>query len=123
MRIEARKIFRTPKVFEVSSEGLCLSGHIIHKQGGLFCLEGRLVGEILLICDRSGEEFLHKVDEDLVLYISDGFWDTQSQRFESLDIIEFFDGFIDLDYILRSEIESIRLGYHTKEGEKDYGST
>lgn len=48
------------------------------------------------------------------MHISDGLWDTQSQSldFDNLDVIESFNGFIDLSEILRSEVESIRLDYH-----------
>lgn len=48
------------------------------------------------------------------MHISDGLWDTQSQSldFDNLDIIESFNGFIDLSEILRSEVESIKLDYH-----------
>ena len=91
-----------------------LSGEISAKSGNLFYLQARLAGDLKLVCDRSGEEFLQKIDEELVLYISDGMWDIQSQNFETFDVIEFFDGFIDLDYILESEIESIQSDYHIK---------
>lgn len=114
MRIQARKISSAPKAFELHSQGLCFKGEIFAKDRGLFCIDAHLAGEIALICDRSGEEFLQSIDEKLVLYIADGLWDTQSQRFEAFDVIECFDGFIDLDSILQSEIESIKLDYHSK---------
>ena len=34
---------------------------------------------------------------------------------QNLDVIEFFDGFIDLEFMFQSELESIQLDYHTKE--------
>lgn len=114
MQIQTRKISAAPKAFEVCAHGLRLKGELYAKERGLFCLEAKLEGEIKLICDRSGEAFMQAIDEALVLYISDGFWDTQSQRFEAFDVIECFDGFIDLDSILQSEIESIKLDYHYK---------
>lgn len=122
MQIQTRKITSTPKAFEVCADGLCLAGEIYAKERGLFCIDARLQGELELICDRSGEPFMQAIDEMLVLYISDGFWDTQSQRsgafdtgaLDALDVIECFDGLIDLDSILQSEIESIKLDYHYK---------
>lgn len=122
MQIQTRKISSAPKAFEVCMQGLCLKGELYAKNRGLFCLEAKLVGEIELVCDRSGETFIQAIDEALVLYISDGFWDTQSQRtgacettaLDALDVIECFDGLIDLDSILQSEIESIKLDYHYK---------
>lgn len=114
MRIQAKKISATPKPFELCAQGLCFKGEIFAKEKGLFCIDASLKGQIELICDRSGEEFLQEIDEKLVLYIADGFWDIQSQRFDALDVIECFDGFVDLDSILQSEIESIKLDYHNK---------
>lgn len=122
MKIQARKIYSTPKSFslekDIQGDIVKLSGEIQEARGqgqkGLFLLKGRLSGEITLVCDISGEEYQKKLDEELVLYISDGLWDAQSQSLETFDVIEFFDGFIDLDFILQSEIESIKLDYHHK---------
>ncbi len=117
MRIQARKIYSTPKSFSLEKDGVRLRGELKEaKQSkkGLFILQGRLEGKIKLVCDISGEEYEKELDEELVLYISDGLWDTQSQSLDTFDVIEFFDGFIDLDFILQSEIQSIKLDYHHK---------
>ncbi len=114
MRIQARKISSTPKSFSLQKDGISLNGYIKEVQKGLFILQGKLSGKISLICDISGEEYDKELDEDLVLHISDGLWDMQSQSLDTFDVIEFFDGFIDLDFILQSEIESIKLDYHHK---------
>lgn len=116
MKIEMRKITYTPKTFCLKSEGLSFYGEIFRKNHKLFEVKANLIGNIELICDYSGENFLKHLEENLVLYISDGLWDSQSQslKLEDFDIIEFFDGFVDLDYILQSEIESIKMDYHTK---------
>ncbi len=115
MRIQFRKIFSSSKVFNLQKEEVRFYGEIIAKSNRLFQLKGKIQGKLKVVCDRSGEEFLQEVDEDLVLYISDGIWDTQSQDSSAFDVVEFFDGFIDLDYILQSEIDSIQLDYHIKE--------
>ncbi|WP_394959807.1 hypothetical protein [uncultured Helicobacter sp.] len=122
MKIAFRKIASSPKTFSLKSDGLELSGTLVRVDSQICKLDGRLNGELELVCDRSGEVFMKHFDESLVLYISDGLWDTQSQsKLNSLDVIEFFDGFIDVEYILQSEIESIKMDYHIK-GER-YGSS
>ncbi len=114
MRIQFRKILSSSKVFDLQKEEIKFYGEIRAKSYKLFYLKGKIQGRLKVVCDISGEEFLQEIDEDLVLYISDGIWDTQSQDSSAFDVIEFFDGFIDLDYILQSEIDSIQLDYHTK---------
>ncbi|OBV29407.1 hypothetical protein BKN38_07290 [Helicobacter sp. CLO-3] len=115
MRIEMRKIHATPRDFRLEKDGVVFHGSISVKSQNLYLLQARLEGQISLVCDRSGEEFSKALNDDLVLYIADGFCDTQSQSFDTFDVIEFFDGFIDLDYILESEIASIQSDYHTKD--------
>ncbi|PAF44450.1 hypothetical protein [Helicobacter sp. 11S02596-1] len=117
MKIEMRKITQVPKVFSLESEGLVLRGEIARKSSKLFCMQANLNGSLELVCDISGESFFKDFDESLVLYISDGLWDMQSQslKLDDFDVIEFFDGFIDIGYILESEIASIKMDYHTKE--------
>ena len=115
MKIAFKKIASSAKAFSIESEGLELSGTLVRVEPQTFKLDGRLSGDLELVCDRSGEAFVKHFDESLVLYISDGLWDTQSQSgLDSLDVIEFFDGFIDVEYILQSEIESIKMDYHIK---------
>lgn len=124
MKIEFKKIAATPKSFSLESEGVVFSGEVSRISSKLFEIKAHLGGEITLVCDLSGEEYQKALDESLVLYISNGVWDTQSQSdlMTDFDVIEFFDGFIDFEYILQSEINSIKMDYHIKEGEKN-GST
>ncbi len=124
MKIEFKKISATPKSFSIESEGVVFSGEVSRIYSKLFEIKAHLGGEITLVCDLSGEEYQKALDESLVLYISNGVWDTQSQSdlMTDFDVIEFFDGFIDFEYILQSEINSIKMDYHIKEGEKN-GST
>ncbi|WP_233709548.1 DUF177 domain-containing protein [Helicobacter pametensis] len=95
-----------------------LEGEVTRISSKLFRLDALLQGEIDLICDRSGEEYREYIDERLTLLISNGLWDQQSQdNRDDFDVIEFFEGFIDFEYILQSEIDSIQMQYHTKQGE------
>lgn len=117
MKIAFRKISNTPKNITLEIQGVKLEGEIVRIDSCLLRLDARIHGELELICDSSGEDYMQKIDDTLVLYISEGIWDIQNQnkKLESFDVIEFFDGFVDLHYILESEIESIKSDYHTKE--------
>lgn len=112
-----RKITQTPKDFSISIDGIELKGQISRKASKIFEMNAMLKGSLELTCDISGDLFVKSFEQPLVLYISDGIWDVQSQnsRLDDFDIIEFFDGFIDVEYILQSEIESIKMDYHIKE--------
>ena len=118
MRIEFRKITEKPKqihlildekqsevIFE--NEHIELQGEIMRQDSKLAVFRGNIKGNLQLICSLSGNEFNAEIDELLVLYFSDGIWETQSQSkvINSLDVIEFFDGFIDFDFVLASEID------------------
>ena len=119
-----RKISSSPKdiALSIDNEGktiteyITLKGQIKRIDSQILQLNGNISGQLELVCDNSGEMYAETINYPLVLYISDGIWDSQSQskRLDSFDVIEFFDGFIDLHYILESEITSIRSVYHTK---------
>lgn len=117
MKIAFRKIANVPKDIALEIEGIFLQGQLERIDSKIVRLKGKILGDIELICDNTGEEYIYHLDVPLVLYISDGIWDSQSQsrKLDSFEVIEFFDGFIDLHYILESEIESIRSDYHTKD--------
>lgn len=115
MKIAFKKITSAQKTFNLQNDDMVLNGYLKRIDSRIIKLEATLSGTIELICDRSGEEFIKQYNEPLILYISDGLWDTQSQsKLGSFEVIEFFDGFIDLDCILLSEIESIKNDYHIK---------
>ncbi|WP_202391515.1 hypothetical protein [Helicobacter saguini] len=106
--IESQNIESTP-------ESITLKGELTRLDSKLVKFSGTLSGSLNLICVKSGEEFSKNITQDLVLYFADGIYKMQSQSEIDLDVIEFFDGFIDIDFVLNSEIESIRLDYNIKE--------
>lgn len=116
MKISFRKITSQPKSYSFDVLGLKLECEIFRKFDNLFVLRGVLTGDILLECSLSGEEFVKDINQELVLYISDGMWDMQSQsKLDSFDVVEFFDGFIDIETIVSDEIELIKSDYYIKE--------
>ncbi|MCE3047695.1 hypothetical protein LW138_06370 [Helicobacter sp. faydin-H17] len=118
MKIEFKKISSVPKSFSLQKGDLSFSGEVKRIDAKLFEIQSLLHGKISLICDRSGEEYQEQINENLVLFASNGIWDKQSQnKSDDFDVIEFFEGFIDFEYILQSEIDSIQMQYHIKEGD------
>ncbi|PAF45708.1 hypothetical protein [Helicobacter sp. 11S02629-2] len=97
-------------------ESVNLKGEIFFDEGTkLVKFEGEFSATLNLVCVRSGEEFIKNITIPLTLYISDGIYDSKDSNNEYiLDIIEFFNGYVDLKEICLSEVESIRLDYHIK---------
>jgi len=123
LRLDFKKIGTAPKSVKIEREGVRLEGELSRREGNLTDFKGKLSNNIEVQCSRCGQEFDLPVDEDVFLKFSDGLYRGSDPE---ADVIEFFDGKIDLDAVLNSEIESIRLDYHIcpacKKGEED-GST
>ncbi len=108
MQIALSKISTTPKDFQAESGGLSLCGSLERISRDVVALKARLKGEIELVCDRCGKSFTLPQDQELDLKLSDSLIETQ----DDLDIIEFLDGIIDVEYIIQSEIESQKALYN-----------
>lgn len=91
-----------------------VEGFLLKLDNGLIKIDSIINGEMDLICDLSGEDFKKDINENLILFAKDGIWDSHKDR-DYFDVIEFFDGYIDLEFIFKSELESIQLDYHIKE--------
>lgn len=127
MKIEFRKITLEPKNFTLnlkdSDFDIKIEGKISRLENGLIKLDSTMSGEIQLICDKSGEEFMKNLNLHLMLFVKNGLWQDSRREShimressdENLAIIEVFDNFIDLDSLFLGEIESIKLEYHTKD--------
>jgi len=108
MKIVFDKVGSTAKPFELSSRGIKLEGTLQKSGYHQVTLDAQLSGDIELDCDRCGKPYMHNVDSELRLKLSD----LVSEDKDDLDIIEFLDGKIDILYILESEITSIESTYH-----------
>lgn len=111
MKIDFKKVSREPKYFELVSDDLSFCGYVRHKSGQLYEFSASLVGEIELVCDRSGEEYVRKLDEHFSYLLSDGIFTTTDSTREESEVVEFFEGHIDVAFLLESELESIRSEY------------
>ena len=118
MKIVFDKIGQTSKLFELKVEGITLSGSLTKRGYHRVKLEGELEGSIDINCDRCGNVYSHNMNSPLTLTLSDEVIETE----DDLDIIEFLDGVVDLEFIIQSEIASVRNFYHNcKKCESDDG--
>ena len=108
MKIVYDKIGQTKKPFELSVSGVKLEGTLAKSGYHRLRLEGNLDGEVELSCDRCGEAYQYAMQYPLNLTLSDEVIETK----DDLDIIEFIDGVIDLEFIVQSEIASVENSYH-----------
>jgi len=105
-----RKVTKRPLDFEVKSDEITFKGYLEYHEGKLILLKAKLKGSLEKPCDICAEEFRLEVDEDIEFFISDGLYEDDSSTL--LDVVESFDGNVDIDELLNSEIELIRSDYH-----------
>jgi uncharacterized metal-binding protein YceD (DUF177 family) len=93
---------------------ITLKGRVSKGADGMVLLDASLNGELRLECDLCGESYVERLDENVKLKITDRAYknSNSSEDEQDYDIIEFLDGEIDLDEIIQSEINSIKLDYH-----------
>ena len=124
MKIVFDKIGQNPKPFDLTIESVNFKGTLVKSGYHRVRLDGSLYGVIDLTCDRCGDEYKQDMNSPLLLTLSDEVIETK----DDLDIIEFIDGVIDLDFIVQSEIASVQNSYHnckncendTQEFEKEF---
>jgi len=108
MKIVFDKIGSTKKPFKLTVSNVTLEGTLVKSGYHRVKLEGKLDGWVELSCDRCGEEYHQDMKSPLQLTLSNEVIETE----DDLDIIEFIDGVIDLDFIVQSEIASVENSYH-----------
>lgn len=108
MQILFKKILHNEITFETKLENICFYGKVQRQTRDLVLCKGKIEGVFPHICDRCGEEFELKIDEEIELFASDGIYEKE----DSLDIIEFENGILDFDALLHSEIEAYKSDYH-----------
>ena len=108
MKIVFDKVAQSQKPFDLTVNAVRLEGTLKKSGYHRLELEGNLSGEIELCCDRCGDEYHYDMTSPLNLTLSDEIVETE----DDLDIIEFIDGVIDLEFIVQSEIASVENSYH-----------
>ncbi len=108
MQIHFDKVGHTPKSLEIKSGDITMNFMLKKLNHHRVGLDGELNGTIDLVCDRCGKSITETISQPIELILSQKVIEEK----ENLDIIEFLDGNIDLDYILSSEIEAITCSYN-----------
>lgn len=108
MKISFSKISSTKYPFKVDYDNATLEGFLFRKDD-LVCLNGVLKACMPHCCDRCGDDIELEFTNNVNICISDGIYQDKDE--ELSDTIEFYDGYIDLLYILHSEVESYLSDY------------
>jgi len=118
MKIPFQNIGTQPKTVNRTLKGedfdITIEGSLVRKGYGMALLDASLKGVVELLCDGCGENFSLDVDEKVTLKITDTPYKASEGNGDEqdYDIIEFLDGIIDLDEIIISEVNAIKLDYH-----------
>jgi len=105
LKIDFRKISNQAKNFELSKDLIKFRGSFSKIKNNLVEINGEIKGNISLVCSRCGCEFDEDLKQELELLVSDGI--INHHELKSIDVIEMKD-FLDFDFILNSELESIK---------------
>jgi uncharacterized metal-binding protein YceD (DUF177 family) len=108
MKIAFKKLGSQPLHFEANSDNAFFSGNLIMKKSNLAQLNGTITGSISIPCDLCAEEVERSLNEEITFYLSDGIYEGND---EELDVVEIEKSMIDLEELLKSEIELIKSDY------------
>ncbi len=108
MEILFRKISSNEIHFDTKFEEIRFLGIVKRESKDLVLCKGDLKGNVSHTCDRCGDDFELVIDEKIELFASDGSYEKEN----SLDIIEFYDGILDLNMIMHSELEALKSDYN-----------
>ena len=111
MNIEFKKIPVNGIHFETSLGDIRFFGEALKTSKTMVKCTGVMEGNLPHLCDRCAESFELMVNESVEVFANEGLYEDHEGE-ELLNIIEFFDGSIDIDTILQSEIEAFKSDYH-----------
>ena len=110
MKISLKKIRQTPLDFEIKSDEITFKGYLEYHSNKLILLHAHLDGPLKKDCDSCAEEITIPLSEEVEFFISDGLYEGHDEM--EFDVVESFDGIVDLNELLHSEIELIKSDYH-----------
>ena len=111
MNIEFKKIPVNGIHFETFLGDIRFFGEALKTSKTMVKCTGVMEGSLPHLCDRCAESFELMVNESVEVFANEGLYEDHEGE-ELLNIIEFFDGSIDIDTILQSEIEAFKSDYH-----------
>ncbi len=108
MEISFLKIKHTPIDIDYSKDSAKIVGIVDRVDRDSVKLSSRFNASITLTCNRCGKEYKQEFSYPLELILSEGRYNSNKE----IDVIEFFNGSVDFDYIINSEISSIKEDYN-----------
>jgi len=108
MEISFSKIKQSPVDVNYSKDGVEISGTLERVSRDNIKLDSNFKSNVEVICNRCGKEYKIDANYPLGLILSDGGYNGKDE----LDVVEFYDGKIDFDYLALSEITSIKEDYN-----------
>ena len=108
MEISFNKIKQTPIDIDYSNNLAKIIGVIERIDRSLVKLNSNFSAKVNLTCNRCGKDYKKNFNYPLELILSEGKYNNN----DKIDVIEFFNGKIDFDYIIESEIASIEEDYN-----------
>ncbi len=109
MRIAFCKVPIEGVELNLQRDKLFLNAHVKKESANLLLCEGKLEGQLSHCCDRCGVPIEIKVDEVILVWMSDQALPSSLE--ELPNAIEFFDGFADFEELFTSELEAFRSDY------------
>ncbi len=111
MTVEFKKIPVTGIHFETHLGNICFSGEAIKVEKTLVKCTGSLKGDMPYSCDRCAEMFTLSLNENVEVFASEGFYEDKEGD-ELLNVVEFFDGVVNVTALFESELEAFKSDYH-----------
>ena len=108
MEISFSKIKQSPVDVNYSKDGVEIIGTLERVSRDNIKLDSNFKSNVEVICNRCGKEYKIDANYPLGLILSDGGYNGKDE----LDVVEFYDGKIDFDYLALSEVTSIKEDYN-----------
>lgn len=108
MTVSFSKVKHTPTELNFSKGAVSIIGTLAKEGRDSVKMLSTFKADVDVICSRCGKEYVKHVEYPLELILSDGRYNSNDE----IDVIEFFDGNIDITYISESEIASIQEDYN-----------
>jgi len=108
MEISFLKIKQNPLEINYIDNSASIIGELSRVDRNSVKLNSTFKASVEVICNRCGKEYMVDANYPLELLLSEGRYNSNDE----IDVVEFFDGKIDLKYLIESEIASIEEGYN-----------
>lgn len=109
MKIPFSKLGAVAYPFKLNLENVVFEGELRRKDTKLVQVSMQMKGFVYRLCDSCGKEMELRIDEQIKVFASDGIF--KDEKGKMSDVVEFFDGQIDLIELGVGELESYLSDY------------